>query len=155
MVIDDSKKKAVSFLIEQRMAEVSKAESSFNCNLKLNKSIYDDESKPLLDEFLSCLEDMRNNEVFIEGVEEPIIFEAEVRVMSYEYGFYSSEFKGLVRIAKSFYRLLLADKALRDAKEWELLIDELNKLGNMYKKGILTDKEFGIMKKKLIEEVKI
>ena len=31
------------------------------------------------------------------------------------------------------------------------LMDELERLGNMYKEGLLTDEEFATMKKKLIE----
>lgn len=31
-------------------------------------------------------------------------------------------------------------------------MDELERLGNMYKEGLLTDEEFAAMKKKLIEE---
>ena len=30
-------------------------------------------------------------------------------------------------------------------------MDELERLGNMYKEGLLTDEEFTVMKKKLIE----
>lgn len=32
------------------------------------------------------------------------------------------------------------------------LMDELERLGNMYKEGLLTDEEFAAMKKKLIEQ---
>ena len=37
-------------------------------------------------------------------------------------------------------------------QEGKPLIDELERLGNMYEKGLLTDDEFAAMKKKLIEE---
>ena len=37
-------------------------------------------------------------------------------------------------------------------QEGESLMDELERLGNMYEKGLLTDDEFSAMKKKLIEE---
>ena len=36
-------------------------------------------------------------------------------------------------------------------QESESLMDELERLGNMYKEGLLTDDEFSLMKKKLIE----
>lgn len=37
-------------------------------------------------------------------------------------------------------------------QESESLMDELERLGNLYEKGLLTDEEFAAMKKKLIEE---
>ena len=37
-------------------------------------------------------------------------------------------------------------------QEGSSLMDELERLGNMYKEGLLTDEEFAAMKKKLIEE---
>ena len=36
-------------------------------------------------------------------------------------------------------------------QESNFLMDELERLGNMYEKGLLTDEEFAAMKKKLIE----
>lgn len=36
-------------------------------------------------------------------------------------------------------------------QESESLINELERIGNMYEKGLLTDEEFAVMKKKLIE----
>ena len=35
-------------------------------------------------------------------------------------------------------------------QECNFLMDELERLGNMYEKGLLTDEEFAAMKKKLI-----
>ena len=40
----------------------------------------------------------------------------------------------------------------QESKQQSNLMDELERLGNMYEKGLLTDEEFAAMKKKLIED---
>lgn len=45
----------------------------------------------------------------------------------------------------------VTEGAAETRKESSSLMDELERLGNMYEKGLLTDEEFAAMKKKLIE----
>lgn len=45
----------------------------------------------------------------------------------------------------------VTEETVEIKQETDSLMDELERLGNMYEKGLLTDEEFSAMKKKLIE----